>query len=230
MKKPPLLLLHGALGSQQQFSSLLPALSLRFQVYHFDFSGHGGKEIAGPFGLERFANEVLHHLDTLQLTQAHLFGYSMGGYVALYLARYFPERVNRIVTLATKFDWTPESAAKEQKMLVPEVIEAKVPHFAAALAHRHAPQDWKRVMQETADMMHRLGNGEALGHTDFLQIDAPTLLLRATGDKMVSEQETQTVAQDLPLGTFQPLSEGKHPIETVPLAPLVAAIQNFLIA
>ena len=47
-------------------------------------------------------------------------GHSMGGYVALKLALKRPELVDRIITLGTKFNWTPEVAAKEVKMLNPD--------------------------------------------------------------------------------------------------------------
>lgn len=41
MSKPDLMLLHGALGSRAQFSSLEPVLGETFRVHTLDFEGHG---------------------------------------------------------------------------------------------------------------------------------------------------------------------------------------------
>ena len=69
-----------------------------------------------------------------------IFGYSMGGYVALWLARFYPDRVGKIFTLGTKLKWNDEEAEKEIKMLNPEKVELKVPAFAQQLAERHGEQ------------------------------------------------------------------------------------------
>jgi pimeloyl-ACP methyl ester carboxylesterase len=47
-----------------------------------------------------------------QLENAAIFGYSMGGYAGMYLAKYFPERVSKLLTLATKFYWDEKIAAR----------------------------------------------------------------------------------------------------------------------
>ena len=65
--------------------------------------------------------------------------------------------INSIVTFGTKFNWSKEAAAKEVKMLNPEVIEEKVPKFAQMLKDTHAPNDWKTLLHKTAAMMKGLG-------------------------------------------------------------------------
>jgi pimeloyl-ACP methyl ester carboxylesterase len=81
----------------------------------------------------------------------------MGGYVAIYLARYYPESVNKIITLATKFIWNETIAAKEIKMLNADKIEEELPDFAVALHKRHAPDNWKTVLEKTAAMLIEMG-------------------------------------------------------------------------
>lgn len=115
----PIVLLHGALGSSSQLEAL--ASQLRQQgrkVYLLNFSGHSGRaHSANGFGIEIFAGDLLELLDAETIEKADVFGYSMGGYVALWLAHQSPQRVGRIVTLGTKFDWDPTSAEREiQKM------------------------------------------------------------------------------------------------------------------
>src|SRR5688572_25311470 len=113
----PLLLLHGALGSKSQFRDLSKILEKDFIVHSMDFSGHGGNTLTNePFSIELFADDILNWQNENQIKKCDIFGYSMGGYSALYLARYHPHKVRRIFTLATKFEWTEDIAAREVKM------------------------------------------------------------------------------------------------------------------
>ena len=113
-----ILLLHGALGSLEQFDKLQTQLSANFIVHTLNFSGHGGQPIPKKgFSIELFANDVLNYLDEKKIPSINIFGYSMGGYVALHLAVHHPERIKSIFTLATKFEWSEESTAREVKML-----------------------------------------------------------------------------------------------------------------
>ena len=120
----PLLILHGALGSASQLDPVKSTFEGKGIVVHsLNFSGHGGASFQSNFGIEQFSSDTLQYLQHHQLQQVDIFGYSMGGYVALWLAKMHPDRVGRIVTLGTKFDWSEESAAKEVKKLNPEKIQ-----------------------------------------------------------------------------------------------------------
>lgn len=213
--QPPLLLLHGALGSAAQFNALLPLLPGHAPVHAFDLPGHGGSPTDGEYSMSRFADHTLARMDNLGIEQARLFGYSMGGYVALTLARKHPERVAGVVTLGTKFDWTPETAALETSRLDPEKIAAKVPAFAQLLAQRHEPADWRAVLRQTAGMLTRLGHGEALQAADFEAIHCPVCIGRGAEDSMVTEAESERTAALLPLGRYVSLPSVKHPFEQV---------------
>ena len=228
MKK--LLLLHGALGTSITMEPLGERLNDEFEVFTFDFSGHGGAPFATAFGIESFTLEVLDFLDESGLETVDIFGYSMGGYVALNLARQRPERVGKIITLATKFDWTPESAERESKMLNSEKIEAKIPVFADLLRERHAPNDWKVLLQKTAEMMLELGQRPTLTPEILSQIQHPSLICLGDGDQMVSLVETTQATEALPNGQLRVLAQTPHPLEKVNLDALAVVIRAFLLA
>lgn len=223
-----LILLHGALGAASQFSALSEALRGRYHVHTFDFSGHGGRAFSTEgFSIPVFADELLRYLDEHRLEEVSVFGYSMGGYVALYLATRHPGRIRRIMTLGTKFQWDPAGAEKEVKMLDPEKIAQKVPAFAQQLEERHAPGDWKTVMQRTAEMMLGLGADSALKETDYPGIEIPVLLLLGDRDKMVTLEETLAVYRQLPQAGLGILPFAGHPLEQVPGEELVFRVQQF---
>lgn len=227
MQKPTLLILHGALGSQAQFEQLEHLLSESFHIYRINFSGHGGRAFAGPYSIDRFANEVSQFMHEKGLSTAAFFGYSMGGYVALRLADLFPDKCTGIFTLGTKFHWTPESAARETTMLNLEKMKEKIPQFCEVLKHRHAPLDWEMVVEETKAMMTRLGNGEAI-HPREMRITAPVTISVGDADNMVSREESAEAAASIPGAVFKVFEGFKHPIEQVDQQLLAREIQIFL--
>ncbi|WP_306643850.1 alpha/beta fold hydrolase [Sanyastnella coralliicola] len=209
-----ILLLHGALGSQRQLFKVKEALQEHSEVYSLDFSGHGDNRTELSFAIDQFTSDVVHFLDENGLDQVNIFGYSMGGYVALNLAHHHEHRVNRIATYGTKFNWTPESAQKEVKMLNPEVIEQKVPKFAAHLESTHGAK-WKGVMRSTAQMMIDLGEAPNLTSEVLSSINHRVLITVGDEDTMVSIEESKRAAASLSNSEFKILEGFQHPIERV---------------
>lgn len=228
MKK--LLLLHGAIGSGKQLQPLANLLLSDYDVAMLDFNGHGGKLLPQEeFSIEMFAADVLAFLDAHAIDSIDIFGYSMGGYVALYLARFYPEKINKIVTLATKFDWNQTGAIKEAAMLNPEIIAEKFPAFADELALRHQPADWKTVLQKTAAMLLQMGKNKVLTDADFGTIKHQVLLAIGDKDKMVSVSETQYVNKLLTNSDVLLLAETPHAIEKVNAALVAQTIKKFIV-
>lgn len=223
----PILLLHGALGSAAQFDALCPYLPAARPVFALNFPGHGGLPTDEPFSVERFSNAVLDFLVIENLQQADIFGYSMGGYVALHLAWKHPERVRRIFTLGTKLAWSPETAAGMNRMFDVEKIEAKVPQFAEVLAKTHAPLDWKDVCRNTAAFLNDLGNEGGISPVAFRQISCPVMIGLGELDNVVTPEESQFVAAALPNGRFEILANCKHPIEQVNVVLLAERLLKF---
>lgn len=210
-----LLLLHGALGSASQFDKLIPLLPNHWQIHSFNLPGHGGAPLPSDFSITYFAEAVLDFLDKNKIAQVHSFGYSMGGYTAMQLAAKHPERIQGIVTLGTKFHWTPEIATREAALLNPDKIAAKVPVFAELLATRHAPVDWREVLHRTAGLLHGLGNGATLSEDTVRAITCPVLVGLGSEDHLVTEEESRAMAALLPNGRFEKLEGMKHPLEQV---------------
>lgn len=223
-----LLLLHGALGAAATLHPLRNLLEPYYRTHTLNFSGHGGLPLPQePFGIKLFAEEVLRYLDQHSLQQVDVVGYSMGGYVALYLALHHSARIGRIFTLATKFAWSAETAAKEVKLLQPEKIAEKVPQFAATLAARHAPQDWQEVMRRTAEMMQHLGAQPLLTTDTLPQISTPVRVSVGDRDNMVSIEETAWAYRLLPAASLLVLPDTRHPLELADPQRLLHEIRQF---
>lgn len=223
-----LLLLHGALGSQTQFLPLKKLLVSDFEVRVFSFSGHGNNVSDKEFSMQLFVEDVLNFMHLHALESTSIFGHSMGGYVGLKLAVDYPEKVDKLMTLGTKIKWDPEIAQKEISMLDPLKMAAKIPHLTKILKERHQSNGWKNVVTKTAKMMNRLGNGKALTKEEFEKIKTPVLVGRGAGDKMITEEESRGLVQQLENGSFVEIEGAKHSITDTNKEKLTQVIINFM--
>ncbi len=226
-----LILLHGAIGHSKQLSKAAAAFSgEEYTIHTPGFSGHGGNPFppGGAFSIQQFALEVLAYMDDNNIEKALFFGYSMGGYVAMYLARHYPQRVGKVITLATKFHWDVPTAEKECKMLDSGKISEKLPAFAQYLSDSHSPNDWKDVLKKTQDMLVAMGTDNPLALHDYESINTRVLLLLGDRDKMVTLDETVAVYKALSAAQMGVLPGTPHPIEQVDNALLAFMIDSFL--
>ncbi|MFL1420133.1 acetoin dehydrogenase dihydrolipoyllysine-residue acetyltransferase subunit [Pseudomonas fildesensis] len=98
----PLVLVHGFGGDLNNWLFNHPALAVDRRVIALDLPGHGesGKHLQTGEA-DELSGAVLALLDHLKLSRVHLAGHSMGGLVALSIARQAPERVASLVLIAS---------------------------------------------------------------------------------------------------------------------------------
>jgi pimeloyl-ACP methyl ester carboxylesterase len=106
---PPILFLHGALGTYHEFDKLAPTFQERTQLL-LDFPTHGASSSDElTITTERLAVQVLELLDTLEIASVDIIGYSLGAYVGLRMAQQARPRVRSIVAHAMKFYWNTDA-------------------------------------------------------------------------------------------------------------------------
>ena len=98
----PLLLLHGLVGSANNWRKNIRFLSRDSSVYAVDLFNMGESErVPGlDAGLEATADRVVACMDALGLDEADIAGHSHGGAVAMMLAARHPHRVGRLILFA----------------------------------------------------------------------------------------------------------------------------------
>ncbi|HUG47521.1 MAG TPA: alpha/beta hydrolase [Candidatus Limnocylindria bacterium] len=95
---PPLLLIHGGLGSLRMWDEQLPAFAEHYRVTRYDARGYGRTETDDvPFSNRADAAAVLAHVGA---ASCHLVGQSRGGNIALDLTLERPELVASLVSVA----------------------------------------------------------------------------------------------------------------------------------
>lgn len=222
-----LLFLHGALGAQSQFDTLKEKLSGTYHCHSLDFYGHGSSSFSTDFGIGAFSTQVLEYIEQYDIKGCDVFGYSMGGYVALFLEHSHPGTFGKIMTLGTKFNWTPESSEKEAYFLNPVTIQEKVPKYAEALQKLHG-EKWMQLCEQTADMMRYLGAMPLITDHTLATIQIPVRIGLGDADKMVSIEETMQAFRSLEQGSFLIMPTTPHPLEQVNMDRLAYKIEKFL--
>ena len=99
---PALLFIHGILGSQKQWAHLVDKLDEDHRLIVPDLFGHGeSAKPVGDYSLGAHAATLRDLLDRLGIEQVTLVGHSLGGGIAMVFSYLFPERVERLVLVAS---------------------------------------------------------------------------------------------------------------------------------
>lgn len=182
----PVVLLHGSFYSIELWGAILPALAAHHQVIAVEMQGHGRtSDINRPLKYEHLADDVDAFMGFLNLPLADIFGYSMGGGVALQLAMRHPERVRKLVLLSAHFradGYYPESTAAIAA-LTPELF-AGGPLDEIYQRIAPAPDALPRLVEKMKAME---GEDYAWAEDDLRAITAPAFLIYADSDGMTLE-------------------------------------------
>lgn len=93
-----IILLHGWGASRTAFLFVARRLATRYRVTVLDFAGFGeSEEPSVTYSVAEYADDVLKLMDICSIKSATLVGHSFGGRVAVYLATYYPDLVERLV-------------------------------------------------------------------------------------------------------------------------------------
>ncbi|MDR0267177.1 alpha/beta fold hydrolase [Paenibacillus sp.] len=108
---PPLLLIHGMTATSLMWSSNIAEWSAHYYVHCIDVPGDFGKStLLKPLTSKEAAAEWLQELTSeLELSEFHLLGHSMGGFLALNFTIAYPERVRSLGLLAPASSFAPLS-------------------------------------------------------------------------------------------------------------------------
>ena len=99
-KATAVVFLHGFLENKKMWNAFIPEFSKKYRVITIDLLGHGESESLGYMhSMEDNADVVYAVLSELRLRKAIFVGHSMGGYVALAFAEFYPEFMKGLVLL-----------------------------------------------------------------------------------------------------------------------------------
>lgn len=184
-KGQPVVLLHGGLGTVEMFAPILPALADNRQVVAVELQGHGHTpDIDRPFSFEQMADDVAALVKQLGFGNADLFGYSLGGGVALQSTIRHPDVVRKLVVVSTPCrsdGWYPEVRAGMRAMNA-EVAKTWVgsPMQQAYASAAPNPEDWPTLVAKTGQLVSQDYDWSA----GVAAIKAPTMIVIGDADSV----------------------------------------------
>jgi pimeloyl-ACP methyl ester carboxylesterase len=102
-KGEPILLFNGASDSMDAWDpSFLRSLSSNHTIIVFDSRGVGNTTTGSkPYSMQLLANDTAGLMDALKIQDADVLGYSLGGHIAQQFTVIYPDKVNRLMLVAT---------------------------------------------------------------------------------------------------------------------------------
>ena len=177
----PLVVLHGAYMIIDAMGDVLPGLAETRQVIAVELQGHGRTaDIDRPHSYESMADDVAALLRHLEIEDADVFGFSMGGGVALQVAIRHPEVVRKLVVASASHasDHMHAELLEMIPSITPEAF-AGSPIEEAYLQTAPNPEDFPTLVAK----LKRLDMEPfAWPQEDIRGIQAPTLLIVGDSD------------------------------------------------
>ncbi len=222
----PLVLLHGGLHTiELSFARLLPQLAQTRQVVAIEMQGHGHTaDIDRELTPEHLADDVAGVLDELGIEQADVFGFSLGGIVALKFAMRHPARAGRVAVAGAHihgdgyrpgiFDMTSDLLPSQ------EDFQAMYDTYVAVAPD---PQHFEAFAAKASEMVEKL----AWPVEDLATVRSPVLLIIGDRDFVRVEHAAQ-MQEHVPDARLAVLPNTTHMSVTERPDLVLALVQEFL--
>jgi 3-oxoadipate enol-lactonase len=243
----PLLLVMGLGWPRQMWARHLPALTEQFRVIMFDNRGVGQTATTSPrWTLADMADDALAVLDAAGVTQAHVYGASMGGGIAQVITLEHPERVGSLI-----LGCTAAKAAKRQlpswsliRRLLPALLagrQARTVALARALVYGPAT-DPALIAEDIRllDSLRRPAAGIRAQRRAVLDYEgsqrrlgtvrSPTLIIHGSDDRLVPLSYGEELARLIPGADLVVLPGAGHMYITDATEAADSAVLPFLAA
>lgn len=218
----PLVLLHGLTGNRHMFDQDVQVLKKYFRTIVLDARGHGDSDKPSSYTLNDHVGDVLNLLDHLEIEETYLIGVSMGSYIAQGVAIASPERVKKLVLVATKSEGKTSSMealfqkyADELKGLT---FSQKVLKVSPYMFHDlTAVGQWSKEAAEKGTPLtveQITAANKALEGFDFTQdlyrVTAKTLVISGDHDELNPTELGRETARLIPITTFVEFKQSGH--------------------
>ncbi|WP_173073497.1 alpha/beta fold hydrolase [Phytohabitans rumicis] len=193
----PLVLLHGGLCTIETLGGLTSRLDEAYRVHLPERRGHGRTpDVNGPITYDLMARDTTAFLEAVDVSSAHLVGWSDGAVVALLVALHRPDLVRSLVLIGQYVNMdgaVPEAAEMMRLDVMPDVLPPMLRELYAGVSP-DGPEHWQVVVDKMWQMI-RIEPDIALDR--LATVTAPTLIIMAEHD-MATVEHAEAMRQALP--------------------------------
>jgi 3-oxoadipate enol-lactonase len=242
----PLVFIHGLGYDRFGWGPLPDALAEDFAVVLFDNRGVGDSDVPeGPYAVAQMAADTVAVLDAAGFESAHVFGVSLGGYIAEELALTYPERVRRLVLCSTapggpRSHPMPAAGLEAFGRFPTMEREAGLRLMVENSLGAHGVRERPELVEEI--FRYRLERGPTLAgwqsqayagatfdaYDRLAQIAAPTLVLQGGADSVVDPRNADLLVELIPNARLETIPDRGHLMVWEEGAALVPIVKGFL--
>lgn len=225
---PPLLVLHGLLGSSRNWQTAGKDLARRWHVIALDARNHGRSPHHAAMTYDALAGDIAAWMQARGMTRASVMGHSMGGKTAMLLACRRPELVERLVVvdIAPKdYFWVAhrgefaamnelDLAALASRAEAEMRFEARVPSlgmrkFLTTNLEREETGSWRwivnlPVLTDALPVLEK--NSLAPGD----RFDGPTLFIAGGRSQYIQPADQDAIRRHFPQARIESIPESGH--------------------
>lgn len=214
----PIVLIAGQSVSHHGWAPVLKQFTKNHRVLVFDHRGVGESDATFPaeFGTRDFARDVVAILDDAGIEKANVYGHSMGGRIAQWLAADAPERV---AALALGGTTVGDAQGAERP---PSATRALMSGDKDALLRLFYSPDWIAANADASAMLgaaprtaeaRRKHFAASTGHDGWAAlplIKAPTLVIHGTADELSVPENARILASGIARAELQLIEGARH--------------------
>jgi pimeloyl-ACP methyl ester carboxylesterase len=240
-----LVLLHGFPLDHRIWAPQLADVSLRARVLTPDLPGFGASPplAADKPTMDAYARAVLAWADGIGLRHFILAGHSMGGYIALALARLAPKRLDGLILVSTRAGADSAAARENRAKLAAAIkeqgaratVDAMLPKLLAPATADQLSSVYDQVKaimlaQPPAGLVPAVRAMAARpdSTSDLEDLTLPLLILHGAADATIPPSEAEAMVEAAASAFYVPISAAGHlPMLEQPAA-VNAALRDFL--
>jgi pimeloyl-ACP methyl ester carboxylesterase len=219
--QPAVVCVHGFCQSSLYWASVIERLGeAGARAIAVDLPGFGASADApGPYSMEGYADRIAALLDALNIPRIVLMGGSMGGVVAQHFALRHPERLIRLVLVATGAR-TPDpdgSLAKADSLAQNPLSDDDIRRTVEGFFHRQPAEAEKRPYEDVVRAASRMAAVEAArsnARSNTLDqlgnIHVPTLILQGRHDHGRTPEHGAFMCTQMPDAELVILEQSGH--------------------
>ena len=239
----PVVLIHGFLENSSMWDNLIPKLSKSNQIIVVDLLGHGNSHCIGYIhSMADFAEAIEEVLKNLQIPACQMVGHSLGGYVALSIAKRENIRVTGLCLLnsTTKNDDVSRKllrtrAVKNAKKFYESLVSMSINNLFYEKNRQKFENEIEAIKTEALKtpiqgyiaaqegMMQRPDNTEFFKQSTFKKA-----IIAGINDSVIDFEELKEISNNTN-AQFYPL-EGGHMSHIEALEDLERILREFLIS
>ncbi len=215
---PPVILLHGSCSNSAFWFPEIMALSQMYMVYAVDIIGEAGnsEEYRPALDTDAFACWLGDVLAALGLAKVNLVGNSLGGWMALKFATAFPEKVSKLVLIASA------GLAPIRRQFLLDAEHARQTGGVASngldtIGEPGIPPEVRAFMNLILESYDPIQELPTFSDSQLLRLSMPVLFIDGEADAIIDAQASAQRLQQLqPAATVRLLPDTGHMVTGTP--------------